>query len=92
MDETLQLDGGSGRADGADLVEGELAGEDGAAETDLLQEGDLGGRVVVHLGAGDERQRGQVAFEEAGVLDDEAVGADLVELPGEALRLPVRCR
>ena len=38
-----------GLANGADLVEAELAGENGAAETDLLQERDLGGRVVVHL-------------------------------------------
>ena len=87
VDEALQLDRGSGLADGPDLVEAELAGEDGAAETDLLQEGHLGGGVVVHLGAGDERQRRQVAFEQAGVLDDQAVGPDLVELPGQPLRL-----
>ena len=38
----------------------QYTGEDGAAETDLFQEGHFGGGVVVHLGAGKKWDRRQV--------------------------------
>src|SRR5512143_265033 len=59
VNEELQLDGG-GRPDGADLAKVQLAGEDGAGKTDVLQERHALGRVVVHLRAGDQRQGRQI--------------------------------
>ena len=40
--------------------------------------------MIVHLRAGDEGERRQIALQQASVLDDEAVDADVVELPGQA--------
>ena len=86
MDEYLEGDGGH-RADAANLLEGELAGEYNLAEAGLLEELHLGGRTVVHLGTGVEGDGGQVKLGEAQVLDDEGVCSGVVELPGEAARI-----
>ena len=61
--ECLQLDGLCRVANGPDLSKRQLAGEDGAANADLLQEPNALGRRVVHLGAGDKGDGGQVTFE-----------------------------
>ncbi len=78
VDETLELQGGAG-ADGPDLVQAQLAGQDDAPEANGFQEGDPRGGVVVHLGAGDEGQGREVRFEQAHILDDGGVDANVVE-------------
>ena len=83
MDKGLQLDRGAG-ADGADLVQAQLAGQDHAPDADLLQKGHPLGGVVVHLRAGDQGDGRQVAFQQAHVLDDDGVDAQLVELVDQA--------
>ena len=54
VDKGLQL-AGAASADGSDLGQAQLAGEDHALDADLLQERHPLGGVVVHLRTGDER-------------------------------------
>jgi hypothetical protein len=86
VDKGLQLDGGAS-ADGPDLGQAQLAGEDHALDADLLQERHPLGGVAVHLRAGDERDGWQIALEQAHVLDDGGVHAYVVELVDQAHRL-----
>ena len=53
----------------------------------LLQKRDSLGCAVVHLSAGNERNRGQVQLQKPRVLDDETVYSERVELLDQALRL-----
>ena len=54
VDEDLELDVGHRFVDGAYLVDGELAGQHDAAETEVAQPRHLLGSAVVGLGAGVE--------------------------------------
>ncbi len=71
--EQLELNGRRCRTDGADLVERQFAGQDGSVETKLLEKSDSGWREVVHLGAGNQRDRGR-SHSSKPALDDGAVG------------------
>ena len=85
MDEAFQLDAGLA-ADVPDLFESQLAGQDHAREADVFPESHpLGGRVV-HLRAGDQRQRRQVQLQQPHILDDQAVHARVIELVDHLLR------
>ena len=64
---------------GLDLIQVQLPGQDDSLKTHLFQKGRPLRCVVVHLGAGDQGQGRQVAFQQAGVLDDQAVDADPVQ-------------
>ena len=86
VDECLQLDAG-GSADGADLVKVQLASQYGAREADLLPESHALRTLVVHLRAGNQRQRGQVTFQQPNILDDQPIHSRLLKLPAQPLGL-----
>ena len=85
--EGLETDERGGRPDFPDLRKGELAGKDGLREAEVLQELHLLRSGVVLLRARVELNRREMALEEAHVLDDEGVGAGLVKVVREPLRL-----
>jgi len=82
VDEDLELEVG-GLGDLANLLEGELAGEDGAVEAVAREEVGPPGRGDVHLRGAVEPELGKVLLDdvhEAEVLDDEAVGPHPVQV------------
>ncbi|MNR06160.1 hypothetical protein D3C85_1222230 [compost metagenome] len=83
VDEELQLHIGLG-ADGADLLEGQLAGQHHLGEAHILQELHLLRRAVVGLGAGVQRYGREVERQQPHVLHDQRIGPGFVDLVGQA--------
>jgi hypothetical protein len=71
-------------ADGADLLQVQLARQHHLAEARVLQEARLLGCADVGLGAGMQLDGRQVLQQQAHVLHDQRVGAGLVQLPHQA--------
>ena len=86
VDKGLQLHV-CGPADGPDVVQAQLPGEDGPGEAGAGEKGHALGAVTGRLGAGVQGQRWEVHLQVGHVLDDQGVHACLVEPPGLLPRL-----
>ena len=83
VDEELQLHARGG-AYLADLRKGELAGQHHLGEAHVLQKLYLFRGAVVGLGAGVQRDGGQIERQQPHVLHDQRIGPCLVDLMGQA--------
>src|SRR5512145_2868470 len=79
MDKRFQFDTGYG-AHGLDLLEGQLACQNGPPKAYFFKKSYPFRGVVVHLGAGKERQGWQIAFEQTDILNDQGIHTCLIEL------------
>lgn len=80
MDESLKADGClSGNV--GNLLDRQLASQNHLGETHLLPKEHLVGGTVVALRGGVELDGWHIASKEGGILDDEDIHADVVELP-----------
>ena len=70
----------------ADLFQAQLARQDDPLDAHLFQESHPFWRMVVHLRAGEKRQRRQVQLQQPGVLDDQRVRARLVQFARHVFR------
>mgnify|MGYP000928270330 CR=1 FL=1 len=61
-----------------DLIQAQLARQDRTTEAHRFEERHPFGRVVVHLRAGDQRNRRQIALQQPHILDNQPVHADVV--------------
>ena len=86
VDEELQRRGLHLVGNRLDLRQRQLTRQHHLREAHVLQKARLLGRADVGLGAGVELDRWQVHAQQAHVLDDQRVGAGVVELPDQASR------
>ena len=83
VDKSLEWHVGHGGMDVGHLLKAQFAGQHRLAEAQLLQQLNLLRRTVVHLCGGMEGNRGEVHAEQGGVLHDEGIDAEAVEVPDE---------
>ena len=86
MHEDLQFDVGHRLVNGTDLGYRQFTSQDGARETQLVQQSDFLHRTVVHLRGGMEDDGRQVESQQTHVLYDEGIHPGIVELPRQLLR------
>ena len=87
MHEIFEFDFRCGFANCRDAIHIQFARKNGALEANLFQEGNALRRGIVHLRAGNQWQRGQVAFEKPDILNDQAIHARLMKMMGQSRRL-----
>ena len=82
MNEALQFNAGVS-PDCGNFRKRKLSRQYDPFEAHILEEADLFRGVIVHLSAGDERNRGKIHLEEARILDNQSVRSYLIELPND---------